>query len=90
MTSEDTSGLLSMDKPRSLPARFHDAFIEADIPMTFTTKFASQQEAEEDLPARGELQAARGDQASVCVRGGDVVPRPSRATHDACRKVCAA
>ena len=37
MTSEDTIGLLSMDKPRSLPARFHDAFIEADIPMIFTT-----------------------------------------------------
>ena len=37
MTSEDPIGLLSMDKPRSLPARFHDAFIEADIPMIFTT-----------------------------------------------------
>ena len=36
-TPEDTIGLLSMDKPRSLPARFHDAFIEADIPMIFIT-----------------------------------------------------
>ena len=36
-TPEDTIGLLSMDKPRSLPARFHDAFIEADIPLIFTT-----------------------------------------------------
>jgi hypothetical protein len=86
VTSEDTIGLLSMDKPRSLPARFHDAFIEADIPMIFTTN----KKPKKIFPARGELQAARGDQASVCVRGGDVVPRPSRATHDACRKACAA
>ena len=36
-TPEDVICLLSQDKPRSLPARFHDAFIEADIPLVFTT-----------------------------------------------------
>ena len=36
-TPEDAICLLSQDKPRSLPARFHDAFIEADIPLVFTT-----------------------------------------------------
>ena len=34
---EDAICLLSQDKPRSLPARYSDAFIEADIPMVFTT-----------------------------------------------------
>ena len=29
--------LLSQDKPRSLPARFDDAFIGPDIPIVFTT-----------------------------------------------------
>ena len=36
-TPEDIICLLSQDKPRSLPARFHDAFIEANIPLVFTT-----------------------------------------------------
>lgn len=36
-TPEDAIALLSQDKPRSLPARFHDAFVEADIPIIFTT-----------------------------------------------------
>jgi hypothetical protein len=36
-TPEDAICLLNQDKPRSLPARFNDAFIEADIPMIFTT-----------------------------------------------------
>ena len=36
-TPEDAICLLNWDKPRSLPARFHDAFVEADIPMIFTT-----------------------------------------------------
>ena len=34
---EDTICLLNIDKPRSLPARFNDAFVQADIPMIFTT-----------------------------------------------------
>lgn len=34
---EDALCLLNMDKPRSLPARFHDAFVQADMPMIFTT-----------------------------------------------------
>jgi len=34
---EDTICLLDIDQPRSLPARFSDAFVEADIPMIFTT-----------------------------------------------------
>ena len=36
-TTEDAICLLDMDKPRSLPARFSDAFIEADVPMIFFT-----------------------------------------------------
>ena len=36
-TPEDVICLLNTDKPRSLPARYSDAFIEADIPMIFTT-----------------------------------------------------
>jgi hypothetical protein len=34
---EDIICLLEMEKPRSLPARYSDAFIEADTPMVFTT-----------------------------------------------------
>ena len=36
-TTEDAICLLDMDKPRSLPTRFSDAFIEADVPMIFFT-----------------------------------------------------
>jgi hypothetical protein len=39
-TPEDAICLLSQDKPRSLPARFCDAFVEADIPLIFTTNRA--------------------------------------------------
>ena len=35
--AEDAIALLDWDEARSLPARYHDAFIEADIPMIFTT-----------------------------------------------------
>ena len=34
---EDVICLLSIAKPRTLPARYSDAFIEADVPMIFTT-----------------------------------------------------
>ena len=34
---EDTIALLDWEEARSLPARYSDAFIEADIPMIFTT-----------------------------------------------------
>lgn len=34
---EDAICLLEADQPRSLPARFTDAFIEADMPLIFTT-----------------------------------------------------
>ena len=40
LTPEDAIALLSQDKPRSLPARFHDAFVEADIPLVFSTNRA--------------------------------------------------
>ena len=34
---EDTICLLDVDQSRSLPARYSDAYVEADIPMIFTT-----------------------------------------------------
>ena len=36
-TPEDVICLLDQDESRSLPARYSDAFVEADIPMIFTT-----------------------------------------------------
>ena len=36
-TPEDAICLLDWDESRSLPARYSDAFIEADIPLIFTT-----------------------------------------------------
>ena len=36
-TPEDTICLLEKEKPRSLPARYSDAFVDAGIPMIFTT-----------------------------------------------------
>ena len=34
---EDTICLLDSDQPRSLPARYSDSFVPADVPMVFTT-----------------------------------------------------
>ena len=34
---EDAICLLEVDQPRSLPARYSDAFIESDMPLIFTT-----------------------------------------------------
>ena len=34
---EDTICLLDWDEARSLPARYSDAYVEADIPLIFTT-----------------------------------------------------
>lgn len=36
-SAEDALSLLNYDKPRSLPARYADAFVDADIPLIFTT-----------------------------------------------------
>ena len=51
---EDVICLLQVDKPRSLPARYSDAFIEADTPMIFTTN----KKAKKIFP-RGENSAQR-------------------------------
>ena len=63
-TPEDVICLLNADKPRSLPARYADAFIEADIPMIFTTN----KKPKKIFPrAAGKQQRAAIKRRYVCV-----------------------
>ena len=68
-SAEDTICLLDKDESRSLPARYSDAWIEADIPMIFTTNKKPKKRVFARIKDRQQRAAVKRRYVSVEVTG---------------------
>lgn len=87
-SAEDALCLLDWDEARSLPARYSDAFIEADIPIIFTTNRRPQKifpRAESAKQRRAIKRRYRAVEVSVCLarNGRPATPAEKRARREA-------